>query len=45
MTKMVILIGRKHFSNYVAQNNIIQNKLLTALFKKKTLRNSRNKRL
>ena len=38
MTKFIILIGRKYFPNYVAQNNywlIIQIKLLTALFFKK----------
>ena len=38
MTKFIILIGRKYFVNYVAQNNywlIIQIKLLTAPFLKK----------
>ena len=41
MTKLIILIGRKYFSDYVAQNNyrlIIQIKLLTALFLKKILK-------
>ena len=41
MTKFIILIGRKYFSDYVAQNNyrlIIQIKLLTALFFKKILK-------
>ena len=35
MIKFFIVIGRKCFSNYVAQSNywIIQTKLLTALFK------------
>ena len=35
MITFIIVIGRKYFSNYVAQNNywIIQIKLLTALFK------------
>ena len=35
MIKFIIAIGRKYFSNYVAQSNycIIQTKLLTALFK------------
>ena len=39
MTKFIIVIGRKYFSNYVAQNNywpIIQIKLLTTLIKKNT---------
>ena len=38
MTKFIIVIGRKYFSNYVAQNNfriINQTKLLTASFLKK----------
>ena len=37
MAKFIILIGRKYFSIYVAQNKYwltIQNKLLTALFLK-----------
>ena len=35
MIKFSIVIGRKYFSNYVAQSNywIIQTKFLTALFK------------
>ena len=35
MIKFIIVIGRKCFSNYVAQSNyrIIQTKLLTTLFK------------
>ena len=35
MMKFIIVTGRKYFSNYVAQSIywIIQNKLLTALFK------------
>ena len=35
MINFIIVIGRKYFSNYVAQSNywIIQTKLLTALFK------------
>ena len=34
MMKFIIVIGRKYFSNYVAQSNyrIIQTKPLTALF-------------
>ena len=35
VTKFIILISRKRFSNYIAQNNyllIIQTKLLIALF-------------
>ena len=35
MVKLIIVIGWKYFSNYVAQSNywVIQTKLLTALFK------------
>ena len=38
MTKFIIVIGRKYFSSYVAQNNywiIIQTKLSTFFFQKK----------
>ena len=42
MTKFIILIGRKYFSNYVAQNSYrfsIQTKLLTAhVFFKKSIK-------
>ena len=36
MIKFIIIIGRKYFSNYLAQRNylIIQTILLTALFEK-----------
>ena len=46
MTKFIILIGRKYFSDHVAQNNyrlIIQIKLLTALFLKKILKQKTSK--
>ena len=35
MIKLIIVIGQKYFSIYVAQSNywVIQTKLLTALFK------------
>ena len=35
MSKLIIVTGRKYFSNYVAQNNywIIQRNLLTDFFK------------